>query len=593
MKFGKKLIEEIKERVRVSDIVGRKVKLKPRGNEFVGLSPFSNEKTPSFTVSDEKGFYHCFSSGEHGSIFDFVMKTEKLNFKEVVEKLANEAGIPIDRLSYSKENKSEENKIKKLKEILKITLNWYQENLIREIKTNKYLKELFIKRNFTKTIIDNYKIGYSPKETVSTYNFLRSRDYTTKDIVDAGLLIISNREKKKYDRFSNRVIFPIFNYYSEVVGFGGRAMSTNQLAKYINSPSTLVYKKGDLLYGWGQSKEEAIKTNTLFIVEGYTDVISMSNIGFKNTVAPLGTAITEKQIIKSWQLANEPIICLDGDKAGQKAAERVSELILPYLKPGYSLNFAQLPEDQDPDSLILSKKYEELKSSIDNRLSLADFLWKKLIFRKNYDTPEKKAALEEKIFKNLNNIKDYKIKKNYADFFKKMLFEKYNIFWNNKYKSKAKEDLKDKLIINVDQITEKVLLGSVILFPNLLNLFKKNFESINFTIKEFNDIKQRILSLLNTKKTIENINLKTKLLDSGYQKIVKKLIDNSIYTHAPFLRFKNDFEKVSAGWKGYWDIYNKRIEDFKFKNDAEGMLHKLNKESYTRFKNLKIVNNKN
>ena len=337
MKYGNQLIEEIKNRLKVSDVVGKKVKLKPRGKEFVGLSPFSNEKTPSFTVSDEKGFYHCFSSGEHGSIFDFVMKTERLNFKEVVKKLANDAGISIENNFYEKKDIEQENKIKVLKEILKITCKWYQDNLFREIQVNDHLKALFIKRNFNKTIIESFSIGYAPKNIDSTFNFLKSKNFTTKDILDAGLLIVSAKDSKQYDRFNNRIIFPIFNYFTDVVGFGGRAMSKNQLVKYINSPSTLIYKKGDLLYGWNQSKDVAIEKNILYIVEGYTDVISMYNIGYKNTVSSLGTALTEKQIIKSWQLSNEPIICLDGDKAGLKAAERVSELVLPHLKPGYHL----------------------------------------------------------------------------------------------------------------------------------------------------------------------------------------------------------------------------------------------------------------
>ena len=307
MKFGSQLIDEIKTRIKVSDIVAKKVKLAPRGNEFVGLSPFSNEKTPSFTVSDEKGFYHCFSSGEHGSVFDFVMKTENLSFKEAVKKLASYAGIKIEENNYNKEDIIIQKKIKNLREILKISSDWYHYNLKRELKSNRYLQEIFERRNFNETIINNFYLGYASKKNDTLYNYLISKEFSSKDILDSGLIIVSSKNNQKFDRFNNRIMFPIYDYFSNVVGFGGRAMAENQIGKYVNSPSTYIFKKGDLLFGWQQSKNNTIQKDELYIVEGYTDVISMYNAGFKNTVAPLGTAITIKQIIYSWRISKEPM----------------------------------------------------------------------------------------------------------------------------------------------------------------------------------------------------------------------------------------------------------------------------------------------
>ena len=245
MKFGNQLIEEIKLRLKVSEIVGKKVKLKPRGKEYVGLSPFSNEKTPSFTVSDEKGFYHCFSSGEHGSIFDFVMKTENVDFKDAVKKLAGIAGINVEDQYYKKEDSLFNRKIKVLKDLLKLTSDWFQENLQRELKSNSLLREIFVKRGFDKKVINDFQLGYAPDDFNATYDYLKSKNFTAQDILDSGLLIISEKNKKRYDRFKNRIIFPIFNYYNNVVGFGGKSIKKNQLPKYMNSPSTILYKKGD------------------------------------------------------------------------------------------------------------------------------------------------------------------------------------------------------------------------------------------------------------------------------------------------------------------------------------------------------------
>ena len=323
MKFGNQLIDEIKTRIKVSDIVSKKVKLSPRGREFVGLSPFSNEKTPSFTVSDEKGFYHCFSSGEHGSVFDFVMKTENLSFVEAVKKLASYAGISVEDKVYKKEDIIIQKRIKNLKDILTIANNWFHNNLKRELKTNKFLQEIFKKRNFNENIINTFLLGYAPKRNDTLYSYLKSKDFSSKDISDAGLIIISSKNNEIFDRFNNRIIFPIYDYSSNVVGFGGKALSQNQIGKYVNSPSTDLFKKGDLLFGWQQSKNNPLQKNELFIVEGYTDVISMHMAGYKNVVAPLGTAITAKQIICSWRISKEPIICMDGDEAGQKAAKRL------------------------------------------------------------------------------------------------------------------------------------------------------------------------------------------------------------------------------------------------------------------------------
>ena len=577
MKFGSQLIDEIKTRIKVSDIVSKKVKLSPRGREFVGLSPFSNEKTPSFTVSDEKGFYHCFSSGEHGSVFDFVMKTENLSFVEAVKKLASYAGISVEDKVYKKEDIIIQKRIKNLKDILTIANNWFHNNLKRELKTNKFLQEIFKKRNFNENIINTFLLVYAPKR----------KDFSSKDISDAGLIIISSKNNEIFDRFNNRIIFPIYDYSSNVVGFGGKALSQNQIGKYVNSPSTDLFKKGDLLFGWQQSKNNPLQKNELFIVEGYTDVISMHMAGYKNVVAPLGTAITAKQIICSWRISKEPIICMDGDEAGQKAAKRLPELIFPHLKPGHSLNFVKLPFDEDPDSLISSNNLKDLNLSIDNKLSLVDYVWNNLISGKTFNTPEKRAELEEEINRLLNLINDFNVKKNYKNFFREKFFEQFKFSGKNIKTNSKKEFLLSRNIIDTNKIAERVLIGSVILFPSLLKKTINKFSSLVFSNEGINSIKDDIVLLFNKKKTIENLNIRATLLNSKHKDNVLEIIDKSILLHAPFLKSKDNLDLIEKKWNEYLEVYLKKIDNNNMKKKANEFLTKLNQENYQRFKNIK------
>ena len=584
MKFGSQLIDEIKTRIKVSDIVSKKVKLASKGKEFIGLSPFSNEKTPSFTVSDEKGFYHCFSSGEHGSVFDFVMKTENLSFKEAVKKLASYAGIKIEESAYKKEDVIVQNKIKNLKDILKISSTWYHHNLKRELKTNKYLQEIFKKRNFNETIINNFCLGYAPKKNDTIYNYLKSKNFSSKDILDSGLIIISSKNNEKFDRFNNRIIFPIYDYFSNVVGFGGKALSENQIGKYVNSPSTDVFKKGDLLFGWQQCKNNPIQKNELYIVEGYTDVISMHNAGFKNTVAPLGTAISIKQIICSWRISKEPTLCMDGDEAGQKASKRIPELIFPYLKPGYSLNFVKLPSGEDPDSLILSDNLKDLSLFFESKSSLVDYVWNNLIYGKNFNTPEKRAELEEEINRLIRLINDFTVKKNYKNFFREKFFQEFKFSGKRIQNKEKKEYLLNKNIININKITERVLIGTIILYPNLLKNVSDKFKSINFTHEKFNNIKDLIVEFFNKKKTIENLDIRATLLKSKYRRIILEIIDKSILLHAPFLKNKSNIGLILKGWDEYLVEYLKKKNTNIMKKEADKLLTKLDEENYIKFK---------
>ena len=331
MKYPKEYLDEIKLRLKVSQVVGTSVKLKKRGKEFIGLSPFSNEKTPSFTVNDEKGFYHCFSSSEHGNIFDFLMKTKNYKFGEAVRELASYAGM----LPY-KFTKQDEDKEKRWK-IYNTILEKYTEFCHNQLLSGKYSEvlEYLNKRKITKKEIVFFKIGYAPAQS-DFYEDLK-KEFDEKQIESSGVYYLDENKKKYVDRFRNRIIFPVRNINNAIFALGGRALSKTTFAKYINSPETEFYKKGNNLFNINEARKVREKNEEIYIVEGYMDVVNLHKFGIRNVVANLGTAMTEKQIDLIWRFFKNPIICLDGDASGKKASLRIAERLFPLMKPEFNI----------------------------------------------------------------------------------------------------------------------------------------------------------------------------------------------------------------------------------------------------------------
>ena len=346
MKYPKEYLDEIKLRLRVSQVVGKSVKLKKRGKEFIGLSPFSNEKTPSFTVNDEKGFYHCFSSAEHGNIFDFLMKVKNYKFGEAVRALASEAGMPPFR--FTKQDEEKDNRWNIYKNILEKYTSFCHEELV----SGKYpeVLEYLNKRKITKKEIVFFKIGYA-LDTKDFYEQLKNK-FDEKQINASGIYYFDENKKIYVDRFKNRIIFPVKSLNGSVFAIGGRTLSKTTFAKYINSPETEFYRKGNNLYNINSAKESRSKSEEVFIVEGYMDVVNLHKFGIQNVVANLGTAMTERQLDLIWKFFKNPIICLDGDSSGQKAALRAAERLFPLMKADFNIYFLTLPENLDPDSYI-------------------------------------------------------------------------------------------------------------------------------------------------------------------------------------------------------------------------------------------------
>jgi len=409
MRFTPEFLEELSARLPVSEVVGKRVKLKRAGREWKGLSPFQQEKSPSFTVNDQKGFYHDFSSGKHGSIFDFVMETEGVSFPEAVERLASMAGMALPAVN--PDAARHEQRRKTLYDVMDLAAKFFSDTLASRhgAKGRGYLAD----RAISPATQVQFRLGYASTERFALKEHLGSLGISTEDMVEAGLLIGGNDIPVPYDRFRDRVMFPITDLRGRVIAFGGRALEKDVPAKYMNSPETPLFHKGDNLYNHAPARQAAHNGNPLIVVEGYVDVIAMVTTGYAGTVAPLGTALTESQLALLWKMADEPILCFDGDKAGQKAAWRAADLALPHLKPGKSLRFALLPEGQDPDDLARSGGRAAIEDVMAAARGLADVLWSREIEGGSFATPERRAALEARIGELSNGIRDEVVRRHY------------------------------------------------------------------------------------------------------------------------------------------------------------------------------------
>ncbi len=393
MRFTPQFLDELRARLPVSEVVGRRVKLKRAGREWKGLSPFQQEKTPSFTVNDQKGFYHDFSSGKHGNIFDFVMETEGVTFPEAVERLASLAGVPLPAVT--PEAARFESRRRTLHDVMELAAKFFAETLAARpgAKARGYLAD----RGITPQTQVQFGLGYAPGERFALKEYLGKQGVSVTDMVEVGLLIGGDDIPVPFDRFRDRVMFPITDLRGRVIAFGGRALEKDVAAKYLNSPETPLFHKGDNLYNLKAARQAAHDGAPLVVVEGYVDVIAMVGAGFPGAVAPLGTALTESQLALLWKMADEPVLCFDGDKAGRNAAYRAADMALPHLAPGKSLRFALLPQGQDPDDLARSGGRAAIEEVMAAARPLADLVWAREIEGGSFGTPERRAALEARI----------------------------------------------------------------------------------------------------------------------------------------------------------------------------------------------------
>ncbi len=413
MQFSPQFLDELRARLPVSDVVGKRVKLRKAGREWKGLSPFNKEKTPSFFVNDAKAMWFDFSSGKNGNIFDFVMQTEGVSFPEAVERLAGQAGIPVPMLT--QEVQAHEERRKTLHDIVELAAKFFEATLASRAgaRGRGYLAD----RGISSATQLKFRLGYASAEQYALKEHLGAAKISVEDMVEAGLLVAGEDIAVPYDRFRDRVMFPISDWRGRVIAFGGRALDKDVSAKYLNSPETPLFHKGATLYNIANARKAAHEGARVIAVEGYVDVIAMVTAGYEATVAPLGTALTADQLALMWRMADEPILCFDGDEAGRRAAYRALDLALPLVKPGKSLKLATLPDGQDPDDLVRSGGHDAIEDVLAVARPLADMLWVRETEAGAFTTPERRAALEARLGEVMATIGDETVRRYYRQDF--------------------------------------------------------------------------------------------------------------------------------------------------------------------------------
>ena len=532
MKYPKEYLDEIKLRLKVSQVVGKSVKLKKRGKEFIGLSPFSNEKTPSFTVNNEKGFYHCFSSAEHGNIFDFLMKTKNYRFGEAVRALASDAGMQPYR--FTKQDAERQNRWKIYNAILEKYSNFCHEELVSE----KYPEviEYLNKRKVTKKEIIFFKIGYTSSRK-DFYEQLK-KEFDEKQISSSGIYFFDENKKKYVDRFRNRIIFPVKSLNGSVFAIGGRTLSKTSSAKYINSPETEFYKKGNNLYNINTAKESRNKSEEVFIVEGYMDVLNLHKFGIQNVVANLGTAMTERQLDLIWKFFKSPIICLDGDSSGQKAAVRAAERLFPLMKADFNIYFLTLPENLDPDSYINQKGKESFLKFVESKIEIQNFVWDSCFQDIDKNNPYSLTLFEKKIKSLCGEVKDRTLAKYFLDNFMRKIneltpninFRKNNFFkLKNKINplQKTKDVYRQRNKFEEEELKEFSILFLVI---NNLDIFRKKIElisEITFSNNIMNEFKKRLIDYLLSEKFFNRKKINLEDFEQKFRDIINLITMNA------------------------------------------------------------------
>jgi DNA primase len=553
MKYPKEYLDEIKLRLKVSQVVGKSVQLKKRGKEFIGLSPFKNEKSPSFTVSDEKEFYHCFSTGEHGNIFDFLMKTKSFGFGEAVKTLAAEAGMP--QYKFSRTDTEKEKRFNTYKSIFKEYSYFFHQQLFQP-ENNQALSYLE-KRGLNQNIIQEFNLGYVPWQN-NFYEKLRTK-FSEAEIILTGLYYKNEKTNKFVDRFNSRIIFPINNLTSETIAFGGRIVKESQLAKYTNSPETEFYKKGRTVFNLDKAKALRSQTDKAIIVEGYMDVVSLYGAGIKNIISNSGTALTEIQIELIWKFFSSPIICLDGDQSGQNAALRIAEKLLPLINENNKIYFSVMPNGEDPDDFIKKNGKDKFNEFLESKQIIQSYIWSSYLSEVNTSNPFEISKFEKKVKSLCYAIKDEILKKHILeDFLSKLKdltpiqnFKKVFIPYvkkNFNLLNETKQLHKEKSSFSKAEIKERSILHILLNYSDSAQNKTVDLLKINFSNKQNEELKNEIINQLKSNNELK--------IDKKYNLLVSEIEKN---TNLKNILLKKDNEERE-------EILNDLIEELKEMN---------------------------
>ncbi len=546
----------------LADVVSRRVKLTKRGREFLGLCPFHNEKTPSFTLNEEKAFFHCFGCGAHGDIIEFMMRSEGLTFPETVERLAAQAGMEVPVAS--KEEREAAKQRHDLQSVMETACAWFETSLSGAggARARQYLDQ----RGLDGETVARFRLGFAPDSRTSLKEAMIAKGIPEEMLVTTGLLIRPEDGRGTYDRFRDRVIFPITDPRGRVIAFGGRALGEAK-AKYLNSPETPLFSKGRMLYAFAQARQPMFDSGTALVTEGYMDVIALHKAGFQAAVAPLGTALTEDQMRLLWRVVDEPILCFDGDNAGGRAAARAAERALPMLAPGKSLRFASLPAGEDPDSLIIRDGVDAMAKIIAAARPLSDMIWEMETAGHSLDTPERRAHLEKRLEDRVRQIADRKVQDQYLRHFKDRLWTAFQSARQARPGSGrgaqgpaagtpgvGPSGAGTKARTDPRILWQKILLATVINHPDMIAEIGEDLGSLDFSASELDKLRQETLQIAGVC-DLDKETLARHLKEQGFETLLRDVLSRDIFMHAPFAREGMEPEDVRAGWAEAYSLY--------------------------------------
>ena len=552
-------LDELRTRLSIAQVVGRKVIWDPRkSNQGKGdmwaPCPFHQEKSASFHVDDQKGYYYCFGCHAKGDAISFVRETENVGFMEAIQILAGEAGMPMPQRDPEAQKKADRRT--QLADVMEQAVQFFRLSL----KTGpaSEARDYLVRRGFNDTSLERWEIGFAPDGWQNLWDHLTAKDVSPDMMMDCGLAKPSSKGGKPYDTFRNRIMFPIRDGRGRAIAFGGRAMDPNDNAKYLNSPETVLFDKGRNLYNQKPAREAAGKGCDLIVAEGYMDVIALSEAGFGATVAPLGTAITEDQLRLMWRIAREPIIALDGDTAGMRAAMRVIDTALPMLEAGQSVRFALMPEGMDPDDLVKGQGPGAMQALLDQAIPMVQLLWRRETEGKVFDSPERKAALDKALRAKIQEIKDPSIRSHYGEEIKSLRWE---LFRQNRggtakstYQPRGKWQPQGVPMASTkasvlgagaaaeDHLRESVILATLISNPAILGQFESALERMICASSEHEAIRHALLRHVGDQPEV----LRGNLVDELGLDTLEKLMSQSHVTITPAVRRAGDTEIAAA-----------------------------------------------
>ena len=592
MAFTPQFLDELRLRTGLADLVGKRVRLSRKGQEHSGLCPFHKEKTPSFTLNEEKGFYHCFGCGAHGSAIDFVMNMDGLSFPEAVERLAQDAGleVPVDTPQERERSRQRQT----LYDVMEAATAYFEQML--RMPEGRAALDYLRSRELDDATIAKFRLGFAPDGRGALKTALRRLDITDEQMIAAGLLIQPEDEgRESFDRFRDRVIFPISDKRNRIIAFGGRIMAgedEKKAAKYLNSPETAIFHKGHVLYNLSNAARASRDNGTVIVTEGYMDVIALSRAGFENAVAPLGTALTEEQIAELWKTVREPVLCFDGDNAGARAQSRAAERALALLKPGYALRFATLPAGEDPDSLIATQGAAAMADLIARAEPLSEVLWRLETGGRLPKTPEQRASIQKALEDHARRIADPTVRAHFSKDFKDRIWASSGHGRGGRGNEKHAPTMSfgsgvaSGTRIDAHTLHERILIATLLGHPGLFDEVGERLGTVSFSAPGLDNLRQEVLKTLAGEPGLDSEGVRRHLKENGYSEILDFVWGPKVFENAFFAKPGTDIETALEGWEETYALYKNTDLGIEIQEERERLLDDWSSENVNRLKTL-------